>query len=226
MANVVTASKTFDDYLIKPMITTNLNAIYDDFVPYISDNNTLVEDIVNMKNNDNDINIEFLGYSIPYVMSVKNYVDAKGVFHQRVGRIDLSSLSYTYDSGNTQFYSGALSSLPQESKWNYNLYCNKYPTGSTSGDSYIASYGGRIYIRDKNYTDVSALVAALRNTYLYYKLVTENLIYPGAEQITQIDDSLSVIGKCKNLISTTLSNTTASGVTCTNNGDGTYTKWN
>ena len=46
----IPGSKTFNDYLIKPMVTTNLNAIYDDFVPYISDNDTLVEDIVDMKN--------------------------------------------------------------------------------------------------------------------------------------------------------------------------------
>ena len=39
----------------------------------------------------------------------------------------------------------------------------------------------------------------------------------------QINESLSVIGKCKNLLNPTLQTTTLNGVTCTNNGDGTYT---
>ncbi len=44
-----------------------------------------------------------------------------------------------------------------------------------------------------------------------------------AEKNAQQNDSLSVLGKCKNLLKPTLQTTTNSGVTCTNNGDGTYT---
>lgn len=44
-----------------------------------------------------------------------------------------------------------------------------------------------------------------------------------AEEVNAQNDSLSVIGKCKNLLNPTLETTTVSGVTCTNNGDGTYT---
>lgn len=43
------------------------------------------------------------------------------------------------------------------------------------------------------------------------------------ESINEVNDSLSVIGKCKNLLKPTLQTTTKNGVTCTNNGDGTYT---
>ena len=39
----------------------------------------------------------------------------------------------------------------------------------------------------------------------------------------QLKNSLGVIGKCKNLLNPTLQTTTINGVTCTNNGDGTYT---
>lgn len=42
-------------------------------------------------------------------------------------------------------------------------------------------------------------------------------------EFDKIDDSLSVLGKCKNLLNPTLQTTTQNGVTCTNNGDGTYT---
>ena len=43
------------------------------------------------------------------------------------------------------------------------------------------------------------------------------------EDINKQNESLSVIGKCKNLLNPTLQTTTQNGVTCTNNGDGTYT---
>ena len=44
-----------------------------------------------------------------------------------------------------------------------------------------------------------------------------------AEEVDKQNESLSVIGKCKNLLNPTLQTTTQNGVTCTNNGDGTYT---
>ena len=44
-----------------------------------------------------------------------------------------------------------------------------------------------------------------------------------AKEVDNVNESLSVIGKCKNLLNPTLQTTTFNGVTCTNNGDGTYT---
>ena len=44
-----------------------------------------------------------------------------------------------------------------------------------------------------------------------------------AEEVSAQNESLSVIGKCKNLLKPTLANTIVKGVTITNNGDGTYT---
>ena len=44
-----TFNKTFDNVIIKPMITTNLNATYDDFVPYTGDGKTLASDVAEIK---------------------------------------------------------------------------------------------------------------------------------------------------------------------------------
>ena len=44
-----------------------------------------------------------------------------------------------------------------------------------------------------------------------------------ANEVSAQNDSLSVIGKCKNLLKPTLQTATFNGITCTNNGDGTYT---
>ena len=43
------------------------------------------------------------------------------------------------------------------------------------------------------------------------------------DKFDDVNDSLSVIGKCKNLLNPTLDTTTKNGVTCTKNDDGTYT---
>ena len=51
----------------------------------------------------------------------------------------------------------------------------------------------------------------------------EDLGVASATDLAQTNDSLSVIGKCKNLLNPTLQTTTMNGVTCTANGDGTYT---
>lgn len=178
-------------------------------------------EIGNKANKAEMMDIKMLGWSVPKECPVQNEVNGNQ-FVQKVGRVDLSSLSYTYEPENMQFYSGILSSLPQEDKWNYNLYCNKYPTGSISGDSFIALYGGRIYIRDKNYTNGSTLVAGLKNTYLYYELATPITItidgYEIGETVSDVRKETTV-----NLFKPTLESTTVNGIVVTNNGDGTYT---
>lgn len=42
-------------------------------------------------------------------------------------------------------------------------------------------------------------------------------------EFDKVNDSIYSLGKCKNLLKPTLQTTTQNGVTCTNNGDGTYT---
>lgn len=44
----VTSGTTVDKALVKPMITTNLNATYDDFVPYTGDNGNLSKDVASL----------------------------------------------------------------------------------------------------------------------------------------------------------------------------------
>ena len=41
---------TFNNLVLKPMLTTNLNATYDDFVPYTGDGDTLTSDAAELKN--------------------------------------------------------------------------------------------------------------------------------------------------------------------------------
>ena len=43
------------------------------------------------------------------------------------------------------------------------------------------------------------------------------------DEVSAQNESLETLGKCKNLLNSTLQTTTINGITCTNNGDGTYT---
>lgn len=51
----VWAGQRVDNFLFKPMLTTNLNATYDDFVPYTGDGDTLTADVAKVKSDLSDI---------------------------------------------------------------------------------------------------------------------------------------------------------------------------
>ena len=46
---------------------------------------------------DNQIEQKMLGWTVPSECPIQNYVDGDGVFHQRVGRVDLGSLNWKYE---------------------------------------------------------------------------------------------------------------------------------
>ena len=79
--------------------------------------------------------------------------------------------------------------------------------------------------------DKTSIVTALDDTVtdeqvtsaLLAKTELDKISSAQKEAVAKVNDSLSVIGKCKNLLNPTLQTTTRNGVTCTNNGDGTYT---
>ena len=87
---------------------------------------------------------------------------------------------------------------------------------------------GSLYINITNGTTCNNLVfkpmittnlSATYDDFVPYTGDGETLTHDVAKQ----NESLSVIGKCKNLLNPTLQTTTKDGVTCTANGDGTYT---
>ena len=71
---------------------------------------------------------------------------------------------------------------------------------------------------------VDSNVAYIRFTYLTNNSENTHLYsHDVGKEVTNINVSLDVLGKCKNLLNPTLQTTTSNGVTCTNNGNGTYT---
>ena len=52
----IAKTTTVDNFIVKPMITTNLDATYDDFVPYTGDTGKLNSDVADIKKDFNDTN--------------------------------------------------------------------------------------------------------------------------------------------------------------------------
>ena len=70
-------------------------------------------------------------------------------------------------------------------------------------------------------TSMSGTDKVYVNTGNNIKQITKNNLC--GNDISHINDSLSVLGKCKNLLKTTLGSGNGNGITYINNGDGTYT---
>jgi len=120
--------------------------------------------------------------------TVYNYVDfAEKKFHKRVGRVDLGTLTWTYDAGNKWFYTQLDTAPPVRSggveilnavyeRQNGNdLTANQNLNGITLSD-YSIGPDRLIIIRDLAYTDATAFKNALSGVYLYYELAVEEVI--------------------------------------------------
>ena len=79
----------------------------------------------------------------------------------------------------------------------------------------------RIDCSDKETIHSSAIIVENDSTITYEPYIPSVKMLAGV--VNKQNESLSVIGKCKNLFNPMLKTNTANGVTCTNNGDSTYT---
>ena len=167
-----------------------------DYEPYIPSVKMLAEE--NAQQSTAMLDVKMLGWSVPKECPIQNYVDSDGVFHQRVGRVDLGSLTWNYISSG-QFFYADLAGGKIGSK---NAYCSRYNLSNSS------TYGGmangefslsvssetvsRVYVKDTSYTDGTAFKNAMKGVYLYYELETEQTIsVDGNEAVTQIKNDLS-----------------------------------
>lgn len=160
---------------------------------------TNADGITNLNNNLSqlEIDLKMLGYTVPKEMPVQNYVDSDGVFHQRVGRVDLGSLSWNRFAQNETVYLFNANFTYGKSDKNANGVCRKYSTFDTNngwGDMPNNSIGyttTRIRVRDDSYTNATDFKNAMQGVYLYYELASEKTIsVDGNEAVTKVNDSL------------------------------------
>lgn len=177
------------------------------------------------------MDIKMLGWSVPKECPIQNEVN-ENQFVQKVGRVDLGSLSWIYDSSIPRFYSGDLQNFIKKVKSESDIfygYLKDYKNLSLDNlfssvkDKAIAeSTNGTLSIVNLSYTDASAFKSEMQGKYLYYELATPiTTVIDGNE----IGETVSDVRKetTVNFWNPTLQTTTINGITCTNNGDGTYT---
>lgn len=177
------------------------------------------------------MDIKMLGWSVPKECPIQNEVN-ENQFVQKVGRVDLGSLSWIYDSSIPRFYSGDLQNFIKKVKSESDIfsgYLKDYKNLSLDNlfssvkDKAIAeSTNGTLSIVNLSYTDASAFKSEMQGKYLYYELAAPiTTVIDGNE----IGETVSDVRKetTVNFWNPTLQTTTINGITCTNNGDGTYT---
>lgn len=163
------------------------------YEPYIPSVKMLAEE--NSQQSIEAIDLKMLGWSVPKECPVQNYVDSDGVFHQRVGRVDLGSLNYIGYS-TIAFYTEILPNM--KSVRAIDFYCNIY---TNSGDKDVPDMpnmtlqifdNGYFYIRNTSYTGVESFKNAMQGVYLYYELETEQTIsVDGNEAVVVLKNDLS-----------------------------------
>lgn len=173
---------------------------------------------------------KMLGWNVPSEFPIQNEVSGNQ-FIQKVDRVDLSELVWLYATNPSRFlfYLDNIKSCDAMSIANV-IVTDKLSV-TTFNDVYTHASDNILGVSERNvgvyassYTDVESFKNAMKGVYLYYELDTPITITIDGNEVTErINESLSVIGKCKNLLKPTLQTTTQNGVTCTNNGDGTFT---
>ena len=277
-----TQNNTFNNVLIKPMITTDLDATYDDFVPYSGyDIKTCGKNIVGNPSNHNSPTVKDGVVTFPaksaatedtYLRLYSNVdISAFDTF-----RVVVESINCTINDSHRSYVIIKTAGKKEFSTWyptSFESSTNKYISNAFNCSDFgnkieeitvvvkkgYAYPGGSYKVsvfngKDKEFSNWVKYVESsvhIDSTTKFPLLGLKsfdgetNIISPGNVEVTyaksdsgkgvldslynkdkmltEQNDSLSVIGKCKNLLNPTLQTTTVSGVTCTNNGDGTYT---
>lgn len=151
--------------------------------------------------NSNLTDLKMLGWTVPKECPVQNYVDSDGVYHQIVGRVDLGSLSWKYESSLVRFEANVPDKIIPSSnnEWARGLYCSIYkrspsPILGTKVDMTISGYANinGIFIYNFSYKEATAFKNAMKGVYLYYELAEEKTInVDGNEAVTKVNESLS-----------------------------------
>lgn len=153
-------------------------------------------DAINNNLSQLEIDLKMLGYTVPKECPIQNYVDSDGVFHQRVGRVDLGSLNWrAYDS--TRFISNVETAKAFDDSIKANAFCKSYKVVSKNNVKFINMSIGiddakNVWLKNNSYTDAAELKNSLQGVYLYYELETPiTKTIDGNEAVAQIKSDLS-----------------------------------
>lgn len=182
--------------------TTEMNSAISNAVDDIENTYATKTELSDVENeiNSNLIEQKMLGWTVPSECPIQNEVSGNQ-FIQKVGRVDLGSLDWTYLENNLRFYATITEREPIYEN-NTDIYCSKYATviiSSDNADKTISSAYHKtpsdICVRDLSYTDATAFKSANNGVYVYYELATPiTMSIDGNEVTERTNDSLESQG--------------------------------
>lgn len=171
-----------NNYIFKPMITTNLTDTYNSFTQWVPSVKILAEEV--NQTSSNLLDLKMLGWTVPKDCPIQNEVNANQ-FIQKCGRIDLGSLKWGVNSLNSKpysfvTYSNGIPDLVTVSNTDDKVRCYSSDFATDSAVNTIAKntlYKFAIISDKRLYTYSSKETAAevmdeLKGKYLYYELAT------------------------------------------------------
>ena len=172
-----------------------------DYTPYIPSVKMLAEE--NAQQDIEAIDLKMLGWTVPKECPIQNYVDSDGVFHQKVGRVDLGSLDWRYETRPNRFNANFSSVKFVDNITPIAAHSTKYDIYSFNTalrkDKAISVYGSNgiasiLVVLDSSYTDATTFKNAMQGVYLYYELATEKTIsVDGNEAVTKVNEDVAVL---------------------------------
>ena len=275
MGIAVLSGTTLTNEIVKPMLTTDLNATYDDFVPYGGyDIKTCGKNLVDVNTFPSSQVLNGITFTTDkkagtitlngtatkdFNNHLFNFIVVDGIKEYSFGGWDNSKIKVIHDNlglfTDDEFNFDGLRNIT-------NINANKkhaincvYRQGQVFDNFVIKPYvsanyntyvgydniepyqdGGTVHIDSttefpllglKSFNGETNIISPANVKCVYPtnesgKGVLDSL-YNKDKMLTEQNKSLEVLGKCKNLLNPTLETDTQNGVTCTNNGDGTYT---
>lgn len=187
-------------FSVTPDIQIEKGAQATPYEPYIPSVKMLAEE--NAQQSNSIVDIKMLGWSVPKECPIQNEVNGNQ-FIQRVGRVDLGSLDWIYETELNRF--AAL--LPgkfkpsNQKEWTRGLYCvlyeaNPSPIVDDKVNMTISGYSDdeHLYLHNFSYTDATTFKNAMQGVYLYYELETPiTMTIDGNEIITQVKNNLDTL---------------------------------
>ena len=189
-----------------------VGSVATEYEPYIPSVKMLATE--NAQQSTEAMDLKMLGWNVPKECPVQNYVDSDGVFHQKVGRVDLGTLDWSYSSEYKRFSTSGITDYKKKESstntWVADAFLKGYSTTSgnnTASDSYNKSIGfngtsNMFFVKNTSYTDAASFKNAMQGKYLYYELATEiSMNVDGNEAVTHLKNDLSNIENSLNGIS-------------------------
>ena len=168
------------------------------YEPYFPSNKMLEEE--NTQQSTEMMDIKMLGWSVPRECPIQNEVNGNQ-FIQKVGRVDLGTLDWEYNSSIRFISSDIKDAKPPINNGSLTkVFLKDYVT--TSVDSLISNEGKFVglstslfvSIRDSAYTDATTFKTAMQGQYLYYELATYNTItIDGNEEVVKVAEDVDTL---------------------------------